>query len=139
MLSIRNAEPTDFDALKAFMIKEKQWNEAAPTDFLLLETMLLVDDDTILGYVSAALIENQPFISAIYIPEKLRNHLFGDATLRGLLFYFMNKGFKQVYAHQNTAISDFLLHEGFIAQENVLELTLEDFFNQKCRGCRDAH
>lgn len=139
MLSIRNAEPTDFEALKAFMIKENQWSEAETSDLSLTENMLLVDEDMILGYASATLYDNKPLISAVYIPEKLRNHLLGDATLRGLLFYFLNRGFETAYAHKNTTISDFLIHEGFKEGEQLLEVHLESFFDQKCRGCRDQH
>lgn len=137
MLNIRNAEPTDIEALKAFMITENQWSEANAPDLTLTENMLLVDEDTILGYASAILFENKPLISAVYIPEKLRNHLLGDATLRGLLFYFMNRGFESVYAHKNTPISAFLIHEGFKEGEELLEVHLESFFDQKCRGCRE--
>ena len=101
--------------------------------------MLLVEEDTIFGYATATLYENKPLISAIYIPEKLRNHLLGDATLRGLLYYFMNRGFEKVYAHTQSAISEFLRHEGFVEAENLLEVHLDSFFNQKCRGCRGDH
>lgn len=137
MLSIRNAEPADFDALKAFMVKEGQWHDSI--NFELTENMLLAEEETIFGYATATLYENKPLISAIYIPEKLRNHLLGDATLRGLLYYFMNRGFEKVYAHKQSAISEFLRHEGFMEQDDMLAVDLDDFFNQKCRGCRDNH
>ncbi len=138
MLSIRNAEATDFEALQNFMNKEGQWDNKNPIDFSTIETMLLVDDELILGYATSALMANQPFISSIYIPEMLRKHLMGDSLLRGLLFYFMNRGFERVYASNNTLISDFLIHEGFGVIDSGLEVVLDDFFNQKCRGCRDA-
>lgn len=139
MLSIRNAEPNDFEDLKAFMVKEFLWNEEHPVDFYRVESMLLLDDDMILGFAFATLIDNKPYLSEIYIPEKLRGHLFGDSLLRGLLYYFLNRGFETACAHKNTNISEFLIHEGFSSVETHLELILEDFFNQKCRGCREQH
>lgn len=136
MLSIRNAEAKDIEGLKAFMAKEGQFDSSANMDFTEVETMILTDEDTIYGYVMAALIDYKPWIEQIYIPEKLRKHLFGDAALRGMLFYLMNRGFEKTYARKNTAISDFLIHEGFYEGEEKLEIVMNDFFNQKCRGCK---
>lgn len=134
MLSIRNADPNDYQALSAFIQKEN----LAEFDPSLKETMLLVDEDLILGFATASLIDLKPTLDSIYIPEKLRGHLFGDAVLRGLLYYFMNRGFESVYALVNPQTQGFFIHEGFEIKEGLLEVTLEDFFNQKCRGCRDA-
>lgn len=139
MLSIRNAEAADFENLKQFMIKENLWDESRPIEFMEHETMLLVDEDLILGYAIATLIDLKPFITGIYIPEKLRKHLLGDAVLRGLLFYLMNRGFESAYAYKNTEFAAFLNHEGFEACDIGLSVNLENFFNQKCRGCKDAH
>lgn len=139
MLSIRNAESKDFEAMQAFMVKEGLWDEAKPVNFNEHETMLLVDDELILGFAMATLIDLKPFITGVYIPEKLRNHHLGDAVLRGILFYLSNRGFEHAYAFRNTEFAAFLTKEGFEPTDVGLTLHLESFFNQKCRGCRDAH
>lgn len=136
MLSIRNAEVKDYDQLNAFMEKEGQLENHQPRNFEMVETMILTDDEDIYGYAMTELIDYKPLLTEIYIPEKLRNHLFGDATLRGLLFYFMNRGFEKVYAEKTSPIDAFLRHEGFTEGETYLEVVMNDFFNQKCRGCK---
>lgn len=134
MLSIRNAEPSDYEALKAYISKE------GLTDFdaSIKETMLLVDDNLILGFATAILKDLKPTIDAIYIPEKLRGHLLADAVLRGLLYYFMNRGFERVYALKMPETQDFFEHVGFTDSEFGLEVVLDEFFDRKCRGCKDA-
>lgn len=139
MLNIRNAEPTDYEALRAFIAKENVYENTADMDFSTVETMLLIDGDMILGFAFARLIDYKPHITDLYIPEKLRGHLLGDALLRGLLYYLMNRGFEKAYALKDTAVSAFLSHEGFTENETCLEVILDDFFNQKCRGCRESH
>lgn len=139
MLNIRNAEPTDFEALKAFITKENVYPDAHEMDFTTVETMLLIDEDMILGFAFARLIDFKPHITDLYIPEKLRGHLLGDALLRGLLYYLMNRGFDKAYALKDTSVSAFLEHEGFASSDTGLEVVLDDFFNQKCRGCRESH
>ncbi len=136
MLSIRNAEPKDYEALNQFLIKEGQLLEGKSRDLELVETMILTDDEQIYGYAMAELIDFKPCLTEIFIPEKLRGHMFGDATLRGLLFYLMNRGFERTYAEKSSSISDFLKHEGFSEGEAYLEVVMNDFFNQKCRGCK---
>lgn len=136
MLSIRNAEAKDYASLNAFLEKEKQLKDHPPRNFELAETMILTDEEDIFGYAMAELVDYKPVLTEIYIPEKLRNHLFGDATLRGLLFYFMNRGFEKVYAEKDSVIAEFLKHEGFSEGERYLEVVMDDFFNQKCRGCK---
>lgn len=135
MLSIRNAEPADYDAINAFLDKEALDH----FDPSLKETMLLVDEDYILGFATAVLVDLRPTLDAIFIPQKLRGHLLGDAVLRGLLYYFMNRGFEKVYALDTPVMSEFLRHVGFTEGEFALEVVLEDFFDKKCRGCRDAN
>lgn len=134
MLSIRNADLKDYADLSEFAAKEG----LDAFDPSLKETMLLVDEDLILGFATASLINLKPTLDSIYIPEKLRGHLLGDAVLRGLLYYFMNRGFEKVYALKHTKTDGFYKHEGFTENEDLLEVTLEDFFNQKCRGCKDV-
>lgn len=136
MLSIRNAEAKDYANLNAFLEKEGQLTDGQPRNFELAETVILTDEEDIFGYALAELVDYKPLITEIYIPEKLRKHLFGDATLRGLLFYFMNRGFEKVYAEKDSVIADFLRHEGFAEGEQYLEVVMNDFFNQKCRGCK---
>lgn len=139
MLSIRNAEVNDFEDIKAFMKKESLWDDSKSIDFSEHETMLLVDGAMILGFAMATLIDFKPFITGVYIPEKLRNHHLGDAVLRGILFYLNNRGFEHAFAYRNTEFAAFLAKEGFEPSEVGLTLHLETFFNEKCRGCKDAH
>lgn len=136
MLGIRNAEPKDYEKLNAFLDKEGQLKDHQPRDFEVVETVILTDEEDIFGYAMAELVDYKPLLTEVYIPEKLRNHLFGDAVLRGLLFYFMNRGLEKVYAHKESVIADFLRHEGFTEGETYLEVVMNDFFNQKCRGCK---
>lgn len=136
MLSIRNAEAKDYAGLNEFLKKEGQWQADQPRNLELVETMILTDEEGIYGYAIAELIDFKPLLTEIYIPEKLRGNLFGDATLRGFLFYFMNRGFERVYAKKESEIADFLRHEGFSEGETYLEVVMNDFFNQKCRGCK---
>lgn len=136
MLSIRNAEEADFGAFNAYLAKETL--ELSHIDFSVKETMLLVDGDDIIGFAYAGLVAFKPTIEGIYIPKILRGHLLGDAVLRGLLYYFMNRGFDRVYAPKDAIFSDFLAHAGFEACDEGLVTVLNDFFDRKCRGCRDS-
>ncbi len=136
MLSIRNAEEKDFGSFDAYLAKEGLNHEGI--DFRLKETMLMVDGEDIIGFAYAGLVGAKPTIEGIYVPQMLRGHLLGDAVLRGLLYYFMNRGFEKVYAPVETAFSDFLKHVGFEKTPEGLVVVLEDFFNQKCRGCRES-
>ncbi len=136
MLSIRNAEAKDYAGLNEFLKKEGRLEANQPRDLALVETMILTDEEEIYGYAMAELVDFMPLLTEIYIPEKLRNNFFGDATLRGLLFYFMNRGIEKIYAKKESLIADFLRHEGFSEGEVYLEIVMNDFFNQKCKGCR---
>lgn len=136
MLGIRTAEKADYDKIIRFLNHEQL---PMPEGFNLEEKewMILEDSDLVLGFAAAELRDLKPFVTHVYIPEKLRGHLMGDAVLRGLLYYMLGRKFDVAYADCHTDIAPFLIHEGFEEKGGVLTLALEDFFDRKCRGCRE--
>lgn len=136
MLGIRTAEKNDFSKIIKFLAHEKI---ELPSDVLIEEKewMILEDSDLVLGFAVGEMRNEKPFVSSVFIPEKLRGHLMGDAVLRGLLYYILGRKFETVYADAISPVADFLRHEGFSENEGILSLNLEEFFDRKCRGCRE--
>lgn len=139
MIEIKKASPEEIQLIHSLCKEEKL---TLPIELSNEAIFMLVKDGNVsLGFALIHLSTRESaIIKALYIKASERGLKLGDGLLRASLNLLNLMGVQRVYVEGNSALNNFLVHEGLEAVEGKdLELYFcepEVFFNRPCKGSR---
>ncbi|NLV88596.1 MAG: GNAT family N-acetyltransferase [Tissierellia bacterium] len=127
MIYFRKFRNEDLEKINEILLQEKIYN-------MQIEGIIYVaiEDEEIIG-VGKAKEDNQKwFLEYIVVKKEMRGKGLGDGLLRVISNSLFKKGIDRLYSQEK---SEFLVNKGFIKDENLYKLNIEELFEHNCNNC----